>query len=98
MLSAIELSDLTSSLLFIQGRSCWCSVRSAVSECIPHRLVACTLLSAGNGGLVTEREGGKPWGCHPPEGRMDLNLLERRKMLLILWIRKYTVLFSEANS
>lgn len=65
MLSAIELSDLTSSLLFIQGRSCWCSVRSAASECIPHRLVACTLLSAGNGGLVTEREGGKPWDCHP---------------------------------
>lgn len=68
MLSAIELSDLTSSLLFIQGRSCWCSVRSAASECIPHRLVACTLLSAGNGGLVTEG-GWETMGLSSPRGQ-----------------------------
>lgn len=38
-------------------------------------------------GLRMEREGGKPWDCHPPEGRTVLNLLVRRKMLLVLWIK-----------
>lgn len=37
--------------------------------------------------LRMEIEAGKPWDCHLPGGRTVLNLLARRKMLLVLWIK-----------
>lgn len=73
-LPATEASNSILSLSLIAGRGCWCHVWCVASPCVPR---ASTWVLEGNG---------KPWECHPPEGKL-LQSLVGRKLLLVLWSR-----------